>query len=433
MQEVELEDGKISWMPGVVIDKSRAIGLCDELNDDQKKACHWLVFLDKPLLGFLTKGAHEHFLVNAHTSELDTVEQIEWDDDFLEWLGGIFAPQFDRVLTKAIDQGNAVIVECLLDGRRWVPAYMVDDCFRNALRAVEKLLRPLKEMTESADQTKPTLSSVKAALEQGRMLEIMNLLPVFFEKQQNDAVHSVRGLAVKAFNVHDDIDLSRQIIELAKRFKFRSADVNKSIEEDVEAIEELIRKERIHQVKINIGNLRWEITKEGVRLGNRFIPADEVSSIRWGILVTRTNNGNTGDFLVGFCGQDDQTIVFQWNSNPWNFDKEEAFFNKLIGAAMNYVLPSLLKRVEASITRGDAVNIGPCRLTKEGVNYGVKGWIFTSEHFVPWSRVSVSVENGELIIVDQNEPKKLVSLSLRNTDNAILLRIFAKNRNRIGG
>lgn len=426
MQEIELEDGKVSWMPGVIIDKSRAIGLCDELNSDDKKVWHWLVFSNKPLLGFLTKGAHEHFLVNAHTSELDTVDQIEWDDDFLEWLGGIFAPQFDRVLTKAIDQGNAVIVECLLDGRRWVPASMVDDCFRNALRAVEKLLQPLKEMTESASETKPTLSSVKEVLEQGRMLEIMNLLPVFFEKQQNDAVHAVRGLAVKAFNVHGDIDLSRQIIELAKRFKFRSADANKTIEEDVATIEALIRKERAHQVKINNGNQRWEITKEGVRLGNRYIPTNMLSSMRWGAIVSKTENGQTGDFLVGFCGEDGQSIIFQWDSNPWNYDKEKAFFNKMIDAAMNYVLPSLIKRTEASIASGDPVHIGPCRLTKEGVIYGVKGWIFTSDHFVPWNKLRVLVENGDLILADENEPKKQVSLSLRYTDNALLLRVFAK-------
>jgi hypothetical protein len=53
LQEVELEDGAVSWLSGVSIDKSRAIGVCEELNDEDKRAFHWYVFQNKPLLAFL--------------------------------------------------------------------------------------------------------------------------------------------------------------------------------------------------------------------------------------------------------------------------------------------------------------------------------------------------------------------------------------------
>lgn len=429
MQEIDLEDGKVSWMPGIVIDKSRAIGLCDELNYDEKKDWHWQVFTNKSLLGFLTKGAHEHFFVNAHASELETIARIEWDDDFLEWLGKMFAPQFDRVLTKAIDQGNAVLVECLLDGRRWVPESMVDDCFRSAQRAVERLVKPLNDMWENADTVKPTVIGVEGHFKRGKLLEIMNLLPVFFEKQQNDAVHSVRGLAVKAFNVHDDIDLSRQIIELAKHFKFRSADANKTIEEDVEAIKELIREERKHEAKLTKGDEDWEITKEGVRQGSRRIAAADVSGGRWGALITNENGVKVWDFLIAFVADDGRRLLFQWKANERELEKHRGFFDNLISAALNYVFPSLVEKIEARLNGGGSINIGPCKVTRFGVHYEVKGWIFTDEHFVPWSRVRVSVENGDLYIVDLNYSKKRVSFSLRDTDNAPLLRVLANMKN----
>lgn len=429
MQEIDLEDGKVSWMPGVVIDKSRAIGLCDELNDDQRKDWHWLVFSNKSLLGFLTKGAHDHFLVNAHSSELETVERIDWDDDFLEWLGKMFAPQFDRVLTKAIDQGNAVLVECLLDGRRWVPESMVDECFMNAQRAVERLVKPLNELWEKADKVKPSVTDVEGLFKRGKLLEIMNLLPVFFEKQQNDAVHSVRGLAIKAFNSHDDIDLSRQIIELAKRFKFRSADANKTIEEDVETIEDLIRKERKHEAKLSKGDEDWEITKEGVRQGSRHIAAADVSAVRWGALITSENGGKVWDFLLAFIADDGRKLVFQWKANERDLEKHRGYFDNLINAAFNYVFPSLMEKIEARLNGGGSINIGPCKVTRFGVHYEVKGWIFTDQHFVPWRRVRVSIDNGDLYVVDFNDSKKRVSFSLRETDNAPLLRILANIKN----
>ena len=64
LQEIDLEDGAISWLPGVSIDKSRAIGVCEELNDQDKRAFHWHVFQNKPLMAFLCQGSHEHFLVD---------------------------------------------------------------------------------------------------------------------------------------------------------------------------------------------------------------------------------------------------------------------------------------------------------------------------------------------------------------------------------
>lgn len=429
LQEIELEDGNLSWMPGIVIEKSRAIGLCDELHDDNKKLWHWLVFSNKPLLDFLTKGAPEHFLVSADKSELDTLDRIEWDDDFLEWLGKLFAPQFDRVLTKAIDQGDAVLVECLLDGRRWVPTSMVDDCFRNAQRAVERLLEPLNELWEGADVFKPSVIGIEEILQYGRLLEIMNLLPAFFEKQQNDAVHSIRGIAIKAFNVHDDVDLSRKIIEQAQRFKFRSADANRTIEEDVKTIEDLVRKERKHEAKLTRGGKqRWEITKEGILMGDRFIAAADVSSIRWGTIITGQRSAPGYDYLFAAGDDHGREIIFQWKASN-DFERNQDYFKQLITAALNYVFPKLIERTEARLATGQPMSIGTCRLTSDGVNFQVAGWLFTKDHFVPWDRVMSSLENGEVSIFDTNYPKKRTTFSFRDTDNAPLLRALVNIKN----
>lgn len=430
IHEIDLEDGRVSWMPGTVINKSRAIGLCDELNDDQKKDWHWHIFTNKPLLDFLTIGAHEHFLVNENYSELETIDKIESDDDFLEWMGRIFVLQFDRVLTKAIEQGNAVLVECLLDGRRWVPDAMVDECFRSAQRAVERLANPLHEYLAKADSVRPSVSGLEAILKRGNFLEIMNLLPAFFEKQQNDAVHSVRGLAVKAFNVHEDIELSREIIELAKKFKFRSADANRTIEADVESIEVLIRQERKHEVKLTKGGERWEITKKGVLQGSRHIAAADITDTRWGALITNQNGVKVWDFLMAFKAVDGRSLVFNWTAKGSESEKSNEFFGQFIDAAMHYIYPSLIERTQARLASDIPIHIGPCKIDRHGIRFEVKGWIFSDEHFIPWHRVSVLMDNGDLTVSDKNSPRKRVSFSLRETNNAYLLKILATIKNR---
>lgn len=56
IQEIELEDGRVDWMPGLKIDRSMALKIADELNDEWPRYWHYLVFETKPLLDFLSRG-----------------------------------------------------------------------------------------------------------------------------------------------------------------------------------------------------------------------------------------------------------------------------------------------------------------------------------------------------------------------------------------
>ena len=260
LQEIVLEEGNISWLPELSLDKSRAIGLCDELNDDVQRLYHWRVFSHKPLLNFLSKGAHEHFLVDHETSPIELLGVLaQPDDGFRKWLGKYFAPQFDRVLCRAIDSKNLIVLECLLDGRRWLPRAEEDRCFANARRKVERLIQPLIDLHEESECSKPILTKVSSALESSALLLILNLLPSFFEDLQNSAVKEIRGIAINCVNVFDDNDLARQVIELCRRFHFKSADVNHQIESDVRQIEEMIAVERSHEVNKTSGADKWKI------------------------------------------------------------------------------------------------------------------------------------------------------------------------------
>ncbi len=430
LQEIDLEDGAVSWIPGFKVDKSRAIGLCDELNDDQKREYHWFVYSDKPLLNFLTKGSHDHFLVDEHDSRAEIIEYLEdVDNGFIDWLGAIFAPQFDRVLSKAIDSGNTLILDCLLDGRRWVPASMEDQCFKNSRRVVDRLLQPLRNANNQADTTKPILSNIEGILNQGRMLEIMNLLPTYFEDYQDEVIQQIRGIAISCFNPHGDIDLSREIVDLANRFRFRSAQISQAISKDIEQIEKLVQQERQHEVKLTSGSKeRWEITKEGVLIGNRFISAGDISSIRWGIVVSYVNDTINYDFLFAVGADDGRKIIFQWQSSH-DLKQQEEYFKSLINAAYNYIFPDLVERMDLRLNRGQTIIIGPCRIVKGGVNFEVKGWVFASDHFVPWNRVKTKVESGLLTVYDAYDHKKCTALSLRDTENAPLLSVLVSINN----
>lgn len=427
--EIDLEDGAVPWMPGIKVDKSRAIGLCDELMNNTKLYFHWLVFSNKPLLNFLSKGSHEHFLVHESSSELATIEIIEdADNGFQEWLGDLFTPQFNRVLCKAIDVGNLVVLECLLDGRRWVPPSHADRCFQNARHNIDSRLQPLRDANKRADDEKPLLSQVKGLLNHGNLLGIMNLLPSFFEDFQNEAVNQLRGIAISSFNAHDDADQARQIVELAKQFRFRSAGANRQIEEDVQQIEKLLQQERKHESKLTFGDKRCEITKEGVRMGDRFIATTDVSTVRWGIMISGERAAPSYNFLMVMGADDGRRITITWNAVN-DIKKQEDIFHGLVTATFNYIFPSLLERVEKRLAAGHSISIGPCNMSRHGLEFDTKGWIFTDSHVVPWQRVRHSLNNGVVAIHDIAISKATVSFPFRDTDNAPLLQLLINIKN----
>jgi hypothetical protein len=48
LQEIDLEDGKVEWVAGLTIDRSRAIKVVDELTDTLVRYKHHLVYQSKP-------------------------------------------------------------------------------------------------------------------------------------------------------------------------------------------------------------------------------------------------------------------------------------------------------------------------------------------------------------------------------------------------
>lgn len=430
LQEIDLEDGRLHWVPDLHIDRSRAIGVCEDLSSEEKSMRHWAVFRDKPLLDFLNRGSHHHFLVDERKSPLETIELV-WgsgDADFQAWLSPFFAPQFDRVLSRAISSGDAVITECLLDGRRWVTPSWSDRCFENTQRIVNRLIQPLRDAGKSASEVRPTIPGLERLLGASKVIEFLNLLPAFFEAYQNEAVHLIRGIAVTAFNEHDDIDLSRKIIDYAHKFKFRSADANRQIEADIKVIEDLIKKERRHEQKLSRGDEAWHITKEGVRKGDVFIPANEVRSVRWGAVITRDSTGAKYDFLLHFESTSGRSVKFSWITLA-DSEKSQEYFYGLIAAAQNYVFPFLVPRAIEELESGRSFTIGTCSVRDSGVHFEVKGWVFSKQQFVPWNRLEVSIENGEVVVSDATSQKTRTTFSLRDTANAPLLSILARIKN----
>jgi tetratricopeptide (TPR) repeat protein len=424
IHEIELEDGQIHYVEGLLIDKSRALSLCEELNDDNLKNYHWLVFSEPYLLDFLTRGGIRHFLCLEDYKPFDLLEELDNERvGFREWLSMPFARQYDLVLTRALQNSRESLVEALFDGRRWILREFEERCFEGARRQVDQLLVSLRQAAKQAKELRPTISDVTTTISHSGLISILNLLPEPFRDQQNEAVSLVRQIAITAVNEYGDTDLSKEILKISQKFSFKSAALTQRLAEDFQAIEKLIAQERQHEAKLILGADKLEITKDGVRKGTTFIAADNVTSIRWGVCITGTQYQHFHEFLMVCRDESGLETIFSWCTSN-EIEKQQKLFTSLIGAALNYLVPKICEKIQNHLDTGREVKIGPCSLMKHALTFEKSGWFSSKLIVLPWSQVETSLSNGVLSVYDRGDSRSRAEMGIRDTENAVILQFL---------
>jgi hypothetical protein len=316
------------------------------------------------------------------------------------------------------------VIESLFDGRRWVLPEHDDTCFAGAHRQLARLLEPLRNAADQAKEVEPKLAVIQDLLTRNSFVEILDLLPMYFRDQQSESVRYIRDMAIAAYNVHENTDLSKAILLLSKRFVFKSPELSHRLEDDFKKIEELIWEERKHEAKLTLGDKPMEVTKDGVLQGDRFLPVAHIRSIRWGIGVTGYQHAPVYEFLMAFRDDQLEEVIFSWSASK-NLEQQEKHFHKLVEAALMYIVPKIVAKVQEQFGRKEQIRVGSCTMKREGVVFDTQGWFSAKTHLVPWSQVATDLENGRLSVYDRANPKTRTTMPLREAENAVVLRFLS--------
>lgn len=428
IQVIELEDDRVEWMPGLKIDRSMAMKVADELNEEWSRYWHHIVFMYKPLLNFLSRGSLEHFLVDVEESPNEVLDALdEHSEDFAPWLSKKFAPQYEMVLTEAIQRKDIASIECLLDGRRWVIPEDEDKCFEGAHRQVEKLVLPLEKASDVSKRIKPSVASVTKVLADGSLGSILAILPMAFQQEQNKAATLVRSISIDCYNHHQDADLAKEVLVLARAFAQRSPSLLHRLDEDMVTLNEKIAEERKDESTITLSGQDYSIKREGVKFANVSIPTKEIETIRWGISLTRSNGVATYAFGMAVGGRGSTVARLAWNSSS-NVETQKSLFNKFVDAAFSYVLPTVMEKLNTELNRGSRLQIGPASVSKSGIPFTIKGWFSDKQELCPWHRLNADLLNGDLVITNSSNSKATISMSLKEIDNAFALYLMIKKQ-----
>lgn len=431
LQEIELEDGTIAWMPGLKIDRSRAIRVCEELNEPTLLRHHYHVFANRRLMDFLTRGSLKHFLVDDQ-SPIVTLHLLQDDSAFAKWLSPYFASQFGLVLSKSVTDKNTEAVEAVMDGRRWVEPEDDDRCFESTQVPASRLLEPLRAYEKTVEKKKPDKGELIELLYLNNIPQILGLLPVAFYKLQEEATMAIRSIAVDCYNIYADAELAKSVLLHSRDFALKSLALREHIAEDRKKLNELIAAAKKDEAHITFGKKECTITKDGIAFDGTRIAANEVKTIRWGSLTTNTSSGQTIKFSMNIGDGLMRNVAVGWTATS-NVEKQQEHFRALTGATMAYLLPGVIDRINAGIESNSGPRIGPLVLLKEGIQFQVAGWFSTKPHLCPWARVKSTIDNGDAILTDLTNSKAKAILPLSDIDNALALHLIVmrhnKNRN----
>ncbi|MCA3385473.1 MAG: tetratricopeptide repeat protein [Roseomonas sp.] len=421
LQEIELEDGLVEWMQGLKIDRSRAIKIADDLMDETIASYHRVVAENPELASFLSRGEIDFFLVEPDSSPIDLLEKFE-DDlwDFASWLSENFSAQYNFVLSKAFETRDVDAIEALLSGRRLVLPEHEDRCFEGAQRQVARMIAPLEKAREAANDTKPSISEVKALLDSDNLGRIVSLLPQYFQSVQNQLAGMIRSISIDCHNKHDDTDLAKEILQIGKSLARRSPAMLRRIEEDEKTLDTLLAEQSKHEATLNFRGERYSITRNSVVFGTQTIPVQDVRAVRFGIVGKQETSGPTLSFNMDVVAKDDKRISIAWTSYK-DLETQEALFRKLQEAALNYLIPSILKNLEHAIDSDHKIKVGTATCDKTGVLFEIAGWFSSRQVVCPWHRLKVTLEGGRLTLADPSERKAVHYLPLATTDNALAL------------
>lgn len=429
LREIDLEEGKVSWMPGLVLDKSNALAQLEVLDDEEAYEAHELVFDYKYLRDFLERGGLGHFLIQENGVRLVTLPH-EIDPPVLRVIGPSFALQYSKVLTRAFERGEIDVVKCLLDGRRVVLPEQEEQCYEGSRRVLERFREPLTELVSQARQRVVTRKEVQAAMGEGALWRLVRMLPMEFHETYFAVGRALRELAVLHYNHEQDAREARAILHMAKDCAEKLPSLAHQLAEDEKWLSNAIAEERSKEAHLQFGQTKLDITKAGVVHGGKTFAAADIDAVRWGLAQTSTGP-NTVRHTIAFRHRDGQEIVVSWTTSQ-NLEQQTEHWHALVNASLHFVVPALLADMMKRLGTGQSLRVGPLDVVRDGVIFDVPGWFSTKRVLTPWVNLQARLANGQVLLQDARSSKARASLPLETTYNAVVLHMLASTKESSG-
>lgn len=194
LQEIELSDTETITHNGVELTKSDCIRAIDEIDNSEKKDFHFFIFQNHDLNAFLSTGRLS-FFENFRT------ESIYKLPEFVDFISPYFSYQYNRVLSKVFKNRNHQAVSKILAVKPLTNTQYFESCFKSTYAIVRDFEDEIKSLSSDIESEESTFieddfygldEHIKSKID----IDLINLLPSYFQSIRNDLANSIKRLAI---------------------------------------------------------------------------------------------------------------------------------------------------------------------------------------------------------------------------------------------
>ncbi len=426
--ELELNEGRLSWLPELNITNEVVHRTLSDLDDNAWHPHHWAVFRMPLLNRFLTHGELDYFysLDEAPYPLMAEIAGAAPDDfeqeEFVDFISSLFRQRWMPAIKQALDGGNYAEASALFATSAPVTAADLNEALEPIRRHFSRRREALTQFEDSVKSGSKIPPDAQLQFVSGEA-KLLNVLPTpLGAKLRDDMCFAYRGISIALANHRGDFTASERALKAAESFQV-SLTAKQRLAEDRTAISGLLRREREEKCREQQLTLRlelksWfrqrtlEITPERFRWGEESIMVEQMNGLRYGITINYRNGIKTGaESILALRCTSGAVVSIDWLG--------EGNFSDVVRSVMGLFAPSIMTKILVAL-EGGGCQIGQLQISKQGIAFQ-SGLIFTNQYLVHWTDAEAHVASGELQIYSRTQRKARTSLSCRYDWNACLL------------
>ncbi|MFI3189115.1 hypothetical protein BCS42_07145 [Crenothrix sp. D3] len=213
LADIELNDGFLE-IGNQKISRSEFIKIVDKLDDNKTKNMYF----------FIKKNTHlNELLLNNDVKFFYLYQPYKayQNQDFINFISPYFAESFSQLLLKAFKTGSNAIVDKLFSVPLLVNQEHTDKLYKNLSRLLDEKIEEFKDIKNSVDEgiDDEDASDIIEAFEAIIDIDLLNLLPNYFQKQRNDIAIILWHIDDAIWKIIKDLQVSYNIIYYALRIE----------------------------------------------------------------------------------------------------------------------------------------------------------------------------------------------------------------------
>lgn len=193
LAEIELSDTDSIIHNGIELTKSDCLRVIDDLDHKDKRDFHLFIYENYDLNRFLTSGN----LIFFRTFKTEGIYKMQ---DFIDFISPYFSAQYAKALSRNFKTNNFNKVKSLLSVKPIVNDSYIEDCYKSTYATLKEIENEIIKITKDIEFKKSEhilndFENLPAVINKKVNIDLINLLPSFFQSLQNQFAQTIQDLA----------------------------------------------------------------------------------------------------------------------------------------------------------------------------------------------------------------------------------------------